>query len=120
MLQTAQAKPKLAARACHFPRTTVRYKNKKKKKFLLFRENLNTVTYSNPDKNSLTADSKTQNNSIILTRKTKPPVANNSSYAMRVSEVLQVQFQQASFASVDRGIATQTSTAHAYYRCVQP
>ena len=38
--------------------------------------------------------------------------ANNSSYAMRVSEVLQVQFPQARFVSVDTDAATQSRTAH--------
>jgi len=39
-------------------------------------------------------------------------VPNNSSYAMRVSEVLQVQFSQASFVSVDTDVATKSRTAH--------
>jgi len=42
----------------------------------------------------------------------KQPVPNNSSYAMRVSEVLQVQFSQASFVSVDTDVATKSRTAH--------
>ncbi len=45
--------------------------------------------------------------------------ANNSSYAMRVSEVLQVQFPQASFVSVDTDVATQSRTAHSCDRYLQ-
>jgi hypothetical protein len=46
-------------------------------------------------------------------------VPNNSSYAMRVSEVLQVQFPQARLVSVDSDVATQSRTAHSCDRCVQ-
>ena len=46
-----------------------------------------------------------------LRRKIKTPY-NNSSYAMRVLEVLQVQFPQANFVSVDTDVATQSRTAH--------
>jgi len=45
-------------------------------------------------------------------------VPNNSSYAMRVSEVLQVQFSQASFVSVDTDVATKSRTAHSCDRYV--
>jgi len=44
------------------------------------------------------------------------PSANNSSYAMRVSEVLQVQFPQARFVTVDTDVATQSRTAHSIDR----
>jgi hypothetical protein len=44
---------------------------------------------------------------------------NNSSYAMWVSEVLQVQFPQASFVTGDRDVATQSRTAHRCDRYVQ-
>jgi hypothetical protein len=37
---------------------------------------------------------------------------NNGSYVMRVSEVLQVQFPQASFVSGDTDVATQSRTTH--------
>jgi len=39
------------------------------------------------------------------------PAANNSSYAIRVSEVLQVQFPQAIFVSVDKKVVAQSRTA---------
>jgi hypothetical protein len=42
----------------------------------------------------------------------KKTMHNNSSYAMRGSEVSQVQFPQARFVSVDRDVATQSRTAH--------
>jgi len=45
-------------------------------------------------------------------KRQKSPVPNNSSYAMRVSEVWQGQFPQASFVSVDTDVATQSRTAH--------
>ncbi len=48
----------------------------------------------------------------------KSTTANNSSYAMRVSEVLQVQFPLASFVSVDTDVATQSRTAHSCDRYV--
>jgi len=41
---------------------------------------------------------------------------NNSSYAMRVSEVLQVQFPHSRFVSVDTDVATQSRTAHSCNR----
>jgi hypothetical protein len=44
--------------------------------------------------------------------------ANNSSYAMRVSEVLQVPFPQARFVSIDTDVATQSRTAHSCDRYV--
>jgi hypothetical protein len=43
--------------------------------------------------------------------KQKLPVPNNSLYAMRVSEVLQVQIKQARFVSVNTDIAMQSRTA---------
>jgi hypothetical protein len=48
----------------------------------------------------------------MISLKSQKAAANNSSYAMRVSEVLQVQFPQASFVSVDIDVATQSRTAH--------
>lgn len=77
MLQTAQAKPdqSLQQELAIFHALPTVTKTKKKKS-LPFCKNLNADTHSNPDKNALTVDSKTQNNSIFVTRTTKPPVAN--------------------------------------------
>ena len=51
--------------------------------------------------------------------KIKKAAANNSSYAMRVSEVLQVQFPQARFVTGDRDVATKSPTAHSRGRWQQ-
>ena len=44
------------------------------------------VTGNDWHKNSLTVDSENQNNNIFVIRTLKPPVANNGSQPMRVSE----------------------------------
>jgi len=48
----------------------------------------------------------------------KSTPANNSSYAMRVSEVLQVQFPQASFVTGDTDATPKSGTFHTALRCV--
>ena len=63
----SQAKPKYAARACHFQNATVSNKVKKKEKSVSFCKNLNANTHTNTNKNALTVDSETQNNDIFVT-----------------------------------------------------